>query len=237
MEATMKPDPSEEAEPAADEPAADEPAADEPTAEEPSDDEPGEGEVYEGRLEIDPVPGGKRFQGTFVVLDEGDPIMLSYRPVEEYFAFVERRVVIRGEFMERQPSHVQQVSAPHFRVESIELADGEEPIEPTPEELPAPPVVEDVSALEERAGRWAQIVGTLGAIEDGPGRWANHSTLTLADDTEVPLESMARGPSAGLDGEFVTIVGRVSRSEDEPHLRVGRVVAICPGRASRCGMQ
>jgi hypothetical protein len=34
----------------------------------------------EGRYEVDPIPGGKRFQGSWLILDDGTRYVLSYRP-------------------------------------------------------------------------------------------------------------------------------------------------------------
>jgi hypothetical protein len=78
----------------------------------------------EGRYEVDPIAGGKRFQGAWLVLDDGTRYVIAYRPVPGHFPFLSKRVVIQGRpYMPgRDTQHIQ---APHLEVQSIELAPGE----------------------------------------------------------------------------------------------------------------
>jgi hypothetical protein len=181
-------------------------------------------ETFTGRLEIDPVPQGKRFQGTWLHTDDGDSFVMGYRPVEEYYPFVGRRVVVHGEQV-FHPPEVQQISARHLRVDSIELAPGEEPREVIDGLLPAPPVVEDIAGLAEFQSRWVQLVGELSLPEEGD------AFLTLAEGSLVRLRYSRRSDLEGHQGQLTTVVGIVENPET-----LTAIVAACPGRAERCGM-
>ncbi|GIW72287.1 MAG: hypothetical protein KatS3mg102_1829 [Planctomycetota bacterium] len=192
---------------------------------------------FEGRLEIDPVPGGKHFQGTWLVLDGGERLVIDYRPVPEYFRYLERRVVVRGRTW-WPPPEVQHIGARHLEVHEIAPAPGEQPLEPPPAELPAPPHVTDAAGARARLGRWAQVVGTLELLpaeRDNP--WWRRAALTLADGTRIEVESAPAPEAERLAGGLVTAVGRLRADPQTGQPRMEHARALCPGHAARCGME
>lgn len=217
----------------------DNPPADEPTTPQEqtvTGDEQTETETnrYEGRLEIDPIAGGKRFQGTWLVTDGADRFLLSYRPIEEYFAYVDRQVVVEGEEYDPDP-RTQHIMADHLRVESMELADGETPIEPVPDRLPAPPLLEDSQRFAERDGLWTQVTGILEQPEPVGVGSAYSGRLRLEDDATLSVGGFGEEEARRHEGQRVTVIGRLNVSEDGT-AAIGDIRAICAGRTDRCGM-
>lgn len=200
------------------------------------DDEPEfEGQPFEGRLEIDPVAGGKRFQGVWLVTDEGDRFLITYRPREKYFPYVDRRVIIDGEEFEPDP-RTQHIMADHLRVHSIDVTGGDTPIEPAPDRLPAPPLVDDAGGLLERDGLWTLATGVLDSLE-APGKSTVYGgTLRLADESTLAIGSIDGEQALQYEGDEVTVLGRLHVGEDGKP-QINRVLAICPGRAERCGIE
>lgn len=111
-----------------------------------------------GRLEMSRVASGKRLQATTLITSSGHTYLLSYRPMPEHYALLEREVIVRGEHYSPQG---QAVSGDHFSVESIALAPGQQPITPTPQALPTPPFVKDLAQLQARQGYWARVQVTI----------------------------------------------------------------------------
>lgn len=181
-----------------------------------------------GTFQQDPVPGGKRLQAGSLVWDDGEVWIVSYRPIEKYFQFIDKRVHVRGRPYENSPL-VQSVMATHFEIESIELAEGETPYDPVPTRIPAPPHVRDRAAFDARRGGWAQVVGTLSQLQP-------ELQVTMADSTVVTIPSSSYRASAWQqnEGKTVTVTGRVAP------LSEGEVVLwsrkVCAGEVERCGM-
>ena len=78
----------------------------------------------EGHYEVDPVPGSKRFQGVWLVLDDNSRYLLAYRPIPEYADFVGKRVVVNGRPY-TPGSDTQHIQAKHLRIDTIELTPSE----------------------------------------------------------------------------------------------------------------
>lgn len=197
----------------------------------------GEPVQLEGRCEIDPIPGGKRLQGTWLVLDDGTRYVISYRPERAYFQFADKRVVVRGRPM-MPGSDVQHVLTMHLTVESIVLAPGEVPYGSPPEQLPAPPLVKTAAALAALDGRWAQVAGVLESVRKDPDGYLSLASLRLADGAEIVAFNVPQSEWERYVGMLVTVVSRVGRPEDGEQAALGLVgwYAICEGETARCEM-
>jgi hypothetical protein len=115
---------------------------------------------YIGFLDIDRVAGGKRLQGVWLTKDNGRKLVISYRPQERFFPFVEKRVRIIGST--RWPdSSRQALQMTHLDVEKIELAPGETPHDPVPDTLLEPPNVDSIDEASRRTDLWVTVVGEL----------------------------------------------------------------------------
>jgi len=168
----------------------------------------GQGVQLVGRCEADPIAGSKRFQGIWLVLDDGTRYVLSYRPAAEYLAFADKRVVVQGR--PYQPgSDTQHVMALHLAVDAITLAPGEQPHAIPPAAPPPPPLVRTADELAERDGRWAQVVGRLRAVGTDPDGYLGQAEVELADATVILVRGIPLGGWREHVGRLVTIVSRV----------------------------
>ena len=162
----------------------------------------------EGRYEVDPIPGGKRFQGTWLVLDDGSRYLISYRPVPDHFCFLDKRVRVQGKpYLPGRD--VQHMGATHLAVESIDLAAGEVPYAHPPTELPLPPLVQsrhDLSALD---GQWARIVGVVSAVRDDPDGPLGLAYIRLADGCELLARNALRSRWESHIGKSVKVTSRI----------------------------
>jgi hypothetical protein len=196
----------------------------------------------EGRYEVDPIPGGKRFQGTWLVLDDGTRYVLSYRPVPEYFPFVDKRVSVTG--LPYTPGRdTQHILAAHLQVVSIELAPGEKPYARPPAILPAPPLLRTSDDIIARIGRWGQVVGWLTAITDDPNTHFGIGHLKLEDETRITALYAAEELWSHYLHRKITVMSRIEAKEiDDTSENDGSEVvligwyAICRGVVERCGM-
>ena len=111
-----------------------------------------------GRLEMSRVASGKRLQATTLITSSGHTYLLSYRPMPEHYALLEREVIVSGSHYTPQG---QAVGGDHFQVESIALAPGQQPMQPAPKALPAPPFAKDLAQLKAREGYWARVEVTI----------------------------------------------------------------------------
>jgi len=165
----------------------------------------------EGTLEIDRVAGGKRFQGTWLLRDDGGDYVLSYRPDPELFRFVGKRVFAIGQPYRPGPEE-QHVEAQHFKLITMVLAPGETPWEPAPTELPPPPRVGTAAGLAAMARRWVVAEGTL-TDEWTPDEVGGSGTARLRlDNGEVSVtvtETAWRDVWAPLIGKEVDVTARV----------------------------
>jgi hypothetical protein len=191
----------------------------------------------EGRYEVDPIPGGKRFQGAWLVLEDGTRYVIAYRPVAKYFQFIDKRVRIGGRPYTpgRDTQHIQ---ATHLEVHSIELAPGETPYASPPTEWVAPPLARTAGDLAARDGRWAQVVGTLEALRRDPDGYLGIAQLRLTDSTRVRVCNVPLGEWSRHEGTLVTVTSRVARVEGDGPASFELIGwhAICAGDAARCGM-
>jgi hypothetical protein len=197
----------------------------------------------EARYEVDPIPGGKRFQGSWLVLDDGTRYVLSYRPVPEHYRYVDKRVIVTGRPY-RPGRDTQHILATHFEVTSMELAPGEIPYTEIPTELPAPPLLRTAEEVYARDGRWGQIVGRLMALEDDPDTQFHNALLQLGDCTFIVARYAALDYWKPYMGTTMTVMSRIAVISS-PAVSVdgncGAVLtgwyALCPGEVKRCGMQ
>ena len=166
-----------------------------------------------GRYEVDPIPGGKRFQGAWLVLDDGTRYVIAYRPVPEHFRFLEKRVRVEG-----RPyvpgADTQHIQATHLEVRTIELAPGETPYAVPPTEPIAPPVVRTASEVAARDGRWARVIGRVEAVEDDPDGYLKLVRLRHGDGVEVIVRNVLGAEWSQYVGKGVTVASRVARIED-----------------------
>jgi len=195
---------------------------------------------YTARLDMDRLSGGKRLQATVLHLDDGRRLLASYRAVEAYFQYVDKRVVVEGQHY-TNPPEVQSVQADHFRITSIALAPGETPYATPPTQLPTPPTVKTRAELEARDGRWVQIFARLKTgSKHTDDDWCD-AVATLDDGTEVwasMYKTTFNEVWKPLFGKRVTLIGRAFVDAKDPRQRfkLQSQVAICPGKVERCGM-
>ena len=197
--------------------------------------------TYTARFDIDRLAGGKRFQGSIIYLDGGRTLVAGYRPIKEYFQFVDRRVVVQGYHWSPDPN-AQQIMADHFTITSIKLAPGETPYTSKPKALPTPPMVRTKKELEARKDRWVQVVGTLhGGHKPKDEAWGV-ANLDLGDGTRVEASvywSTYEGQWKPLVGKEVTVTAKAATKQEEAgkkrFLLPGRT-AICEGVKDGCGM-
>lgn len=151
---------------------------------------------YCGRLYTAPVPGGKRLQACALYFDDGESVIISYRPVPSLFAYERKRVAIRGALSNPALTHPerQSVYGWHLEVTSIRLLEGEQPYDPPPTELLPPVRVDRLADLRACPDRYARLVGTfLGGAE--LSSWRGQLRLGLLDG-EVDIPSLRfSGPS------------------------------------------
>jgi hypothetical protein len=171
----------------------------------------------EGRYEVDPIPGAKRFQGVWLVLDDWTRYVIAYRPVREQFQFINKRVLIQG-----RPylpgSDTQHIKATHLAIDSIELAPGEEAYDEVPQGVPLPPVVRTAEELATCVGRWVRLIGTLEGLEEDPESYLGIATMKLADGSVIRTWGVVMKSWAKLQNRKVTVISRVERVKNEPAL-------------------
>lgn len=183
----------------------------------------------EGVLEIDRVAGGKRFQGTWILRDDGGDYVLSYRPDPSLYKFVGKRVFAVGQPY-RPGANEQHILAEHFKLITILLAPGETPYDPEPTELPPPPRVGTAAGLAAMARRWVIAEGTLTddhAFVDGE-QWGT-ARLRL-DNGEVPVHvsrNAWRTTWLPLVGKEVAVTARVIVTAEDK-LALGAANEITP---------
>jgi hypothetical protein len=179
------------------------------------DTEPTYGDLVQltGRYEVDPIPGGKRFQGAWLVLDDGTRYVIAYRPVPEHFRFLEKRVRVEGRPY-RPGADTQHIQATHLEVRTIELAPGETPYTVPPTEPIPPPVLRTASEVAARDGRWARVVGRVEAVEDDPDGYLKLARLRLGDGIEVIVRNVLGAEWSQYVGKTVTVASRVVSIED-----------------------
>jgi hypothetical protein len=195
----------------------------------------------EGRYEVDPIPGGKRFQGSWLVLDDGTRYVLSYRPNPDYFLFVDKRVRVTGR--PYTPGRdTQHMLAAHFQIISIELAPGEIQYADPPSQLPAPPILRTLDEIRMRVGRWGQVVGHLIALQDEEDTHFKIAHLELEDGIRIIARNAAERQWKPYLGSIITIVSRIEMSssggastDDENAVILTGWYAICPGETNYCG--
>ena len=161
--------------------------------------------VIKGVLDIARVSSGKRLQTTSIKGEKGVEYVLSYRPMPEYYAFVERKVVAEGEHYEPQG---QAIYARHFSASSVKLADGEQPIQPVPKYLPAPDYVED--DMSSFVGRWirARVSMVDSFLPEGES-WVELNLL-CEDSKDLIRTSYPQSRTSkydGLKGKKFSIIG------------------------------
>jgi hypothetical protein len=162
----------------------------------------------EGRYEVDPIPGDKRFQGSWLVLDDGTRYVLSYRPNPDHFHFVDKRVRVTGR--PYTPGRdTQHLLAKHLQIMSIELAPGETPYAEPPTSLPEPPLLRTQPELRERAGCWGRVAGRLVALEDDPDTHFHSAFIQLEDGARITAHYAAKGQWEPYLGSTITITSRI----------------------------
>jgi len=209
---------------------------------------------YSGRIVTSPVSGGKGLQECTLVFDDGESVLISYRPVPAYFEFERKRVLVRGEMHNPARAHPnrQAVMGWHLDITEIRLADGEVPYDPTPTSLPPPQRVDSLAALSACSDQYFRIVGRLVSgtskgphranlqleLSDGlllipsvtlvhPGSFSVRSLLMRSENSDAVRTP--RPEENALDfGDTITIIGtRFS----------GKVsgMSACPGDVEFCG--
>lgn len=184
-----------------------------------------------------PVYRGKKFQGSWLVLDDGRRALLSYRPVAEYFKFINKKVVIEG--CPYQP-YGQSIFAWHFKALSIGLTHGEKfdkigrGLDPT--KIPTPPVVRSEGELVKNNGSWMALHGKITSSPTSANDCFWTAELILRDGVTIKGKNMYSPKCRKITGGEVTVVTRLFPEEagSVKEYRVGG--AICQGYEPRCGM-
>lgn len=190
---------------------------------------------FKGRYEVDPIPGGKRFQGAWLVLDDGTRYVIAYRPVSKHFKFLDKRVVIRG-CLYTPGRDTQHILADHLEVHSIELAPGESPYLLPPTEPIAPPIARTAAELAARGDRWVQVVGTLESVRNDPDGFLGIAWLRLVDGTAICARNVRMEEWSRHLGEVMTVTSRVTRLDDGGvvSFELGGWYAICEPASAHC---
>lgn len=191
----------------------------------------GEQVTLEGFYDVDRVASGKRFQGSWLILDDGSKLLLSYRPQPQYLAWIERRVQVTGR--PYTPGYnTQHVSADHFELESMALLEGETARDPAPSAVPAPPRATNPAELEARVGRWVEIYGVLSDVAEEDTYFVQ-GRVTLADGTVVKVHG-AKSQWTEHDGKAVTVTAKLVHGDGDFDLAFSN--AVCPGDVPECGV-
>ena len=187
-------------------------------------------ETLTGLLIVDPIPRrGKGPQGVWVYHRDERPIVLSYRPLHWLREFHERRVRVTGEFYE--PTG-QALLAPHFRVATVELVEGQKRRNLPEGKLAAPTWIEDAGDLAEldeeilEAAKFVEVHGRLSGVGDD---FRTKARLELEDGTRITTRVTHRAPTGR-----VTVGGILSTGGEGWRLEG---LAVCEGREPRCGVR
>lgn len=163
-------------------------------------------------FEIDRVAGGKRFQGSWLLLPGGQELLLSYRPMPEHFDLLGKKVVATGKHY-TNPPNIQSIGADHFELHSIEAAPGVKPLSPKPTSLPAPPIVRDEKSFRGMFRRWVQLRAKLIGESEGNDKedsWIE-VVLELEDGTKIHANFYKltyEREFAKLEGKQISTTGR-----------------------------
>lgn len=222
--------------------------------------------TFEAYFDIDRFAAGKRFQGSWIITDSGRQLVASYRPIEEHYDKVGKRVIVEG-YHYSNPPHVQQIMASHFKIISMKLAPGQTPATSKGGKLPAPPQLGDLQEIKAHLNRWGQVHGTLSKVESSD--WSYDLTLDVGGgevklalsksrlERELPA---ALSPLEDRVGEKLTVVGRVMTDAEEtdtpllldpsksledslneeaptPNIILGGSAWVCLGHVEACGDQ
>ena len=160
----------------------------------------------EGRVEFDPVAGGKMFQGTWLVT-RGSRYLLSYRPDKALLKFANKRVVFKGRPY-RPGRDVQHILAEHLHLDQIALAPGEAPWPVEPTEVPPPKTARSKKEVEALSPGWARVVGTIAKIAASEQMWTK-ATLRFDDGSTIDAPSVRREDWSKLAGKRVTVIASV----------------------------
>ena len=191
-----------------------------------------------GTLEIDRLPSGKRFQGTWLLRPDSPPLLLSYRPIEEHLDLAGQHVIVTGRHHTPSPE-VQQVNARHFTLETLtphpdtELEDSAR--KPS---LPPAPLLQPSDDLGAMHGRWVHVQGTALEGTPLPSSTFYRAPIALIDgSTTLLLTLNEREHSARwlpLVGQEVTVLGKLWIEETPPSHLSGPNL-ICAGHVIQCG--
>jgi hypothetical protein len=193
----------------------------------------------EALYDVEPTPGGKGLEAAYLLLDDGTELVRSYRPVAAELGLVEKRVVAVGTVYRNagQAEHIQQLMAPHFYPDHIELAEGETKIEPTPAKRPPPPKIASVADLAGRSRRWVHVTATLERLTPNGGSDRSEGRLKLANGDTIVLPNVYHRGWQDLVGAEITVIGKVTATGERPG-EAATIVdrAHCKGRVETCSM-
>lgn len=187
----------------------------------------------EALYDVDPSPAGKGLEAAYLLLDDGTELVRSYRPVPAELGLVEKRVIAVGKVYRDagQAPHIQQLMAPHFYPDRIEIAPGETKIDPPPTERPLPPQVTRAADLAGRKLRWVRATGTVESLTPkGDSDWSE-GKLKLASGDVIAIASVYHPHWKDLVGTEISVVAKVLATGEPPSISVR---AHCKGRVERC---
>jgi hypothetical protein len=187
----------------------------------------------EALYDVDPSPGGKGLEAARLLLDDGTELVRSYRPVPEELGLVEKRVIAVGKVYRDagQAEHIQQLMAPHFYPDRIEIAPGETKIDPPPAERPLPPQITRAADLAGRRHRWVRATGTVESLTPkGDSDWSE-GKLKLASGDVIAIDNVYHRHWKELVGTEISVVAKVLSAGEPPSISVRD---HCKGRVERC---
>jgi len=113
------------------------------------------GEQFEAVVHIDATPGAKRFQGVWLQRDDGQRLLVDYRPRSHWQPFEGVRVSVSGEAYMPEG---QSIGADHFRVHTLAV------IDPKPEHS-----ITQMGPERTLTGRFTFVPGAPGSKMEGSG--------------------------------------------------------------------
>jgi hypothetical protein len=111
-------------------------------------------------IRVDPEPGGKKFQGIWLELEDGRRWVIAYRPHALWRSFQDRKVTVTGTCYR---PHGQAIDATHYKIDDLQLID---------QDIGA---FETVGPERELRGKFYQELGNPRLTESSPVRFIDEA--------------------------------------------------------------
>ncbi len=190
-----------------------------------------------GILDMDRLPSGKRFQGTWLITDTNQPpLLLSYRPIKEYFHLIGHAVTVTGRHKTLSPN-VQQVDAHHFDADSITPTHQDQLTTAHLDALPPAPLIDPTQGISQWNHRWVHIHGTPQALEQENNSIFKDVTLTTTSKVSFTLslnQAEYKQHWLPLVGKQSTILGKLITTDDPKVFILSGPHLMCEGSLNAC---